>query len=55
MKVCLWLQERLFQLWHCVRDQIEQIEKIGPPLHILFLFLYFLFCFFFVLFFCPVL
>ena len=24
-----WL--RLFQLWHCVRDQTEQIEKIGPP------------------------
>ena len=38
----------------CVRDQAEQIEKIAPPLHILFLFLYFLFCYF-LLFFCHVL
>ena len=34
----------------CVRDQTEQIEKIGISLHILFLFLYFLFCYFFALF-----
>ena len=46
LKVCWWLQGRLFQLWHCVRDQTEQIEKIPPPLHILFLFLYFSFIFF---------
>ena len=53
MKVCWWLQGRLFQLWHCVRDQTEQIEKIGPPYTF-----YFCFCIFyfdFLLFFCPVL
>ena len=58
LKVCWWLQGRLFQLWHCVRDQTEQIEKIGPPppLHILFLFLYFSFFYFFCyFFFSPVL
>ena len=46
------MQGRLFQLWQCVRDQTEQIEKIAPPpLHILFLFLYSLFCCFFIIFF----
>ena len=43
------MQGRLFQLWQCVRDQTEQIEKNGP-LHILFLFIYFFllfFCYFF--------
>ena len=40
------MQGRLFQLWRCVKDQTEQIEKIGPPLHILFLFLYFFFVIF---------
>ena len=45
LKVCWWLQGRLFQLWHYVRDQTEQIEKIGPPLHILFLFLFYFFIF----------
>ena len=25
------MQGRLFQLWQCVRDQTEQIVKIGPP------------------------
>ena len=55
LKVCWWLQGRLFQLWHCVRDQTEQIEKIAPhpPLHILLLFLYFSFLFFYVIFFLP--
>ena len=49
LKVCWWLQGRLFQLWHYVRDQTEQIEKIGPPLHILFLYFSFFlfFCYFF--------
>ena len=37
-------------MWHYVRDQPEQIEKIVPPLHI-FLFLYFSFFPFFVIFF----
>ena len=41
----VWVQGRLFQLWQCVRDQTEQIVKIGPPppppLHILFLFCFF--------------
>ena len=27
----LWMQGRLFQLWQCVRDQTEQIVKVGPP------------------------
>ena len=53
LKVCWWLQGRLFQLWHYVRDQTEQIEKIGPPPT------HFYFCifllFFFVIFFSPVL
>ena len=39
---CCWMQGRLFQLWQCVRDLTEQIEKIPPPpLHIFFLSLYF--------------
>ena len=51
MKVCSWLQGRLFQLWHCVRDQTEQIEKIGPPpSHFIFIFVLFFFCHFFALF-----
>ena len=54
LKVWWWLQGRLFQLWHYVRDQTEQIEKIGPPLHI-FIFVFFFFSFFFVIFFSPVL
>ena len=49
LKVWWWLQGRLFQLWHYVRDQTEQIEKIGPPYT--FLFLYFSFFLFFLLFF----
>ena len=40
------MQGRLFQLWQCVKDQTEQIAKIGPLLHILFLFLYFFCCYF---------
>ena len=55
MKVCWWLQGRLFQLWRCVRDQTEQIEKIGPPppTHFIFIFVFFIlffFCYFFALF-----
>ena len=47
MKVCWWLQGRLFQLWHCVRDQTEQIEKIAPPPYTF----YFYFCIFYFVFF----
>ena len=44
------MQGRLFQLWQCVRDQTEQIEKIPPPPPYTF---YFYFCiFYFVIFFC---
>ena len=31
---------KIVQLWQCIRDQTEQIEKIGPP-HILFFFFFF--------------
>ena len=45
MENCWWLQGRLFQLWHCVRDQTEQIEKIPPPPpHTHFIFIFALFC-----------
>ena len=45
MKVCWWLQGRLFQLWHCVRDQTQQIEDWPPPppTHFIFVFFYFVF------------
>ena len=51
LKVCWWLQGRLFQLWHYVRDQTEQIEKIGPP----YTFYFYFFILFFVIFCNPVL
>ena len=45
----LWMQGRLFQLWQCVRDQTEQIVKIGPrpPTHFIFIFVFLIFSFFF--------
>ena len=47
MRVCWWLQGRLFQLWHCVTDQTEQIKKIGPPAtHFIFIFVFFFFALF---------
>ena len=52
---CCWMQGRLFQLWQCVRDQTEQIEKIvtPPPLptHFIFIFVFLFFYLFFLLFF----
>ena len=45
---CCCMQGRLFQLWQCVRDQTEQIEKIPPPpppTHFIFIFVFFIFYF----------
>ena len=53
MEYCSWLQGRRFQLWPCVRDQTEKIEKTPPPppkKHILFLFYLFNNCFLFLFF-----
>ena len=43
---------RLFQLWQCVRDQTEQIEKI-PPTHFIFIFVFLIFFFLFFYYFLP--
>ena len=37
----LWMQERLFQLWQCVRDQTEQVVVFS----FFFFFFHFLPCF----------
>ena len=50
----LRMQGRLFQLWQCVRAQTEQIVKIGPPTHFIFIFVFLIF-FDFLKFFCHVL
>ena len=61
MENCWWMQGRLFQLWQCIRDQTEQIEKFAPYTFYfyfcIFNFLLFFFCYYFfvVVIFCHVL
>ena len=55
MENCLWMQGRLSQLWQCVRDEADQIEKTPPPpTHSIFIFVFLIFYYFFVIF-CHVL